>query len=328
MKIENWVLLFFALAIVLFFPFYYHANMTRRAEYATERYNEYITTAGQDAMLSASGNIKDSLLFKEKTQRDFTVKTFYRTLNACMGYDNPMEEYLTQYYVPCMVMVDFDGFYVEYPVEYYDESGTLCVKKVVTNINAWTKQYGSYIVRFYLNNMVKVTKANGENYYEGTYKELYADADDYTKSTLSFMADKDSFLTERSNIISLTLNDVLTEYINLHNTSTMNRYNIKYRFFLPESFYSGARNVTAPCIIAFLQGVQEQADVDYINIYSIAGNELVKSKTYYGHTEADGTKMYHEDGCSLLTDKDEGWGSMSSMAEQGYYPCPDCVIGN
>ena len=95
---------------------------------------------------------------------------------------------------------------------------------------------------------------------------------------------------------------------------------------MPEDFYKKARSIESPCIISFMQGVQTTIGRDYINVFSMAGGELIDGAPFFIEKGRDGKNYYHYESCSEITDNKDKWSSMDECARKGAYPCPVCVL--
>lgn len=94
----------------------------------------------------------------------------------------------------------------------------------------------------------------------------------------------------KNDVIIRSLNHQIEYYINKHNLSA-DDYNQKYTFTMPEiSGEDWSRLLQNPTVISFLQGRHTmQEDNNFLNIYSLAGGEIMEKYHYF----IDDTGVYH-----------------------------------
>lgn len=318
--------------ICFFAPVYYKSSVSAQVEIESTNYSEYITTACYDAMQNAE--MINGLCFSSSLQRDRVVDAFYKSLSECFNYKSDVQQQLLQYYVPCIALIDTDGFYISYTEETTAPDGSINYIEYTTPINKWTDTYGRYRIIYRLDNRVEVTEMATNTTFKGTNGEVYSQLVSYCTATgvalpteVTFLADNALFADTKNNTIVTATVLQIEYYINVHN-DFYNNNDAKYRFELPRvEGEDWARLLKNPTIISFLQGMQASYGTSYLNVYAMAGAELTKAITYDMSRDASGVLFYHEHGCPYNTTTLKS-DTMSKCASKGAEPCPHCIWTN
>lgn len=332
MKLENFIIIFLIVMLCLFTPLLYRSMLSSQVAIETNSYSEYITTACYDAMGNAE--MINGYCFASEIQRDKVVDAFYMSLSECFNYKSDIQKHLLQYYVPCIAMIDTDGFYISYTQQVVAPDGSFGYIEYTTPITKWTDTFGQYRIVYRLDNRIELTDMGTNTTLNGTYSDVYIQLVNYCNANgigyptaLNFLANDQEFADTKNNTIVTATVKQIEYYINAHN-DLYNNYDAKYRFELPRvEGEDWARLLKNPTVISFLQGMQASYGSDYLNVYSMAGAELTKALTYDISRDATGTLYYHEHGCpyntgTLRTD------TMKKCASNGAEPCPHCIWTN
>lgn len=231
------------------------------------------------------------------------------------------------YYVPCVVLVDLDGYYVNYTTTYQSADGVNLYTRITTGLNTWSRMYGSYTVRYTLNDGVEVTRPingslNGE-VFSGKYCDVYEEMG--RPAMLDFLADEEQFHNEQRSVIADITSEQINYFIDTHN-DLYNRKDCSYTFTMPATAEDiKTRLMDEPSVIAFAQGIQYSTTRGHINVYAFTGSIEDLQKTYYEKT-VDGDLYYHTKDCvHIAGDTGLKAKTMEACAKNGAYPCPDCV---
>ena len=331
MKFADFIIIFLCIFICFFAPVFYRESLSSQAQIESTNYSEYITTACFDAMQSAT--LENDLCFATKTQRDTVIDTFYMSLSNCFNYKSNIQMQLLQYYVPCIALIDTDGFYISYTQDTIANDGSISYIEYTTPIIHWTETYGNYLLVYRLDNRLDVTDKNTNTTYSGTNQDIYnylLAQNGFVSPHLQFLSDDALFNEAKNNaIINATVLQI-EYYINMHN-QFYNQYDAKYTFELPRvADEDWARLLKNPTIISFLQGMQSQYGTSYINIYAMSGAELTKALLYdITRDVASGTLYYHEQGCPMYNATDVlRSDTMKKCASLGAEPCTHCIFSN
>lgn len=218
-------------------------------------------------------------------KRLYTLEIFYKSLAKNVDRDNDVQAVSMPEYTPFVILVDTNGFYISYNA-CFDEYGNGIVPddmdqlNSISNLNTWVENYGNTTVRYYLNDFVDVTLADG-TFYTGLRENVYQELPDAAKAKLPFLASKESYGEYRINVVARTMEDVMNYYLN---TQIINHseYNTGYDITLPETIGEDwSRMLLHPTVISFMQGDQKYVDGRVLNIYAYAAGELNTRYRYF-----------------------------------------------
>lgn len=338
MRFNHLIILFALILIGFSLPVFLKTNISVRAAQLNNDYSSYLVTATEGAMDAVASVDTGRYFFSSQAKRKKAIETFYETLIQCFNYDHSTYKDLVRYYVPCVFMIDTDGFYIEYTSEYRNQAGIAEYNEIITPINKWSKNYSigsngitghSYTVEYHLDDTVVITYTDNHGEVEtveGDYQDVYTKMGLPTELQHIF-GSRETFIYEKKEVIMSTLSAQMEFYINAHSESANQLNQVQYQFTLPTiTGEDWARLIDAPTLISFLQGVQTPYGNSFLNIYALAGAEIEKNVFYYISQSGTGVKYYHRSWCSGLTDVDKKQAySMEQAAKHGAYPCPECV---
>ena len=346
MKLTDYLIVFMGIFLSMALVVFFGINMYTKAGTTNIQYANALTSACYDA----SGTIKQELnsdgVWDAVSDRERTLKTFYNTLEFCFNTEFTANADDTHRYTPVVCLIDNNGYYISYNST-FDDYGNVYINgekaasyntnssdihhkayyesMTISPINTWTKQYGKYTVRFFLNDIIEIRDDEG-NYYKDKKDDLLkileqaaiagnnelktslesikVDADEkvYEVTTLGDLF-KGNYINndistpmydaEKNKVIVNCINSEVEYYINHQNIMAQNN-EIPYEFTMPEiAGEDWHRLLSNPTVISFLQGRQASTGREFANVYSLAGGELIKDNSYYITTDADGVKRYH-----------------------------------
>lgn len=353
MKI-NYALVFVIIAYALISIKNFETVQMKRVEHLGLRYNWAIDTATDDAALVLA---KDKILFnksKDKVNKELAVETFFRTLELNFGIEegsnvftntidtDSNDEYFINYgdknsrmidreflnnsfkqylrtYVPCILVIDYDGYYIS-SLQEYTHNGNTRIEHLFG-----PKKYFSHlskdgnIINFTVEDKVSLIKANTYQYETGTREEIGNTTGD------SLLLDPVLFEDIRRTTITTAIENDLHRVIGNHN-KLANMYGINYVFTLPTVEDEEWNNVIDDIgVVTFIQGIPMGSK--RYNNYAFAGGRVTKAPIYYGaFVEKNGSTIwvYHRNECISLAEHHEVFYSKESAAKEGYFPCADC----
>lgn len=320
MKLSHYSIFFAIILTTVLTVMILHTYLLNKQVNESIEMERAVSSATEASLMSAYTD--EDEIFSEAKSRETAIDSFYQQLNKSLGFAGSREN-LSFLYVPFVVLVDNDGYYVSYQTVDKDSDGNSFDDIVISNKYTFTSNYSGYHVRFFQNNTVNVSDLNGKSY-TGTYDEIYNELGQ--PLVLHFMSSLDSFLNEKRTVIVGLIEDELTYLIKTHNTG-MNDNGWEYSLSLPATDGDNqARLLDAPSVIAFYQGEQKNTTEGYINVYAFAGSIIDDASMYFEEYDTNGDLYYHKKGCSYLgtTDNNEGK-TMQDCAEDGAIPCPDCI---
>lgn len=353
MKI-NYVLVFVIIAYALISIKNFETEQMKRVEHLALRYNWAIDTATDDAALVLA---KDKTVFNQsngKINKELAVETFFRTLELNFGIEEESavfidsndpdsnDEYFIDYgeensrkkdkefsnnsfrqylraYIPCILVVDFDGYYIS-SLKEYTSSGMTRIEHLFG-----PKKYFSHlstdgnIINFTVGDTVSLFESNTYKYQTGTRENIARETGD------KLLLDPDLFEDVRRTTITNAIQNDLQRVIGEHN-KLANMYGVNYIFTLPTVEDEEWNNVIDDIgIVTFIQGIPIGSK--RYNNYAFAGARVLKAPIYYGEFVEKGGNtiwVYHRENCQTLTDYHEVFYSKENAAGEGYFPCVDC----
>lgn len=321
MRAQHWTLLVAIFGMILFGMVSVSNYLLHTQTVKTEELESALVGSAQAAL--AEGNIGETEIFETEETREDAIRVFYKTYTKAMRlYGNRQD--LARYYVPFIMLVDNDGYYMSYIQSDIDFSGDKFYDDIVTTKTTWSVNYTGFTVRYFLNNSVEVTRSNGKTY-SGMYDKVWEDMG--KPSTLNFMASYDNFLAEKNYQICQLTEAEVNYYIKTHNIYENQALNADYTFTMPATDDdSHNRLMDEPSVIAFTQGYQKSISAGFVNAYALSGSIVDKARDYYIVEDSSGTLYYHEEGCSNVGRIDNVEKvTMYDAAKHGAIPCPDCV---
>lgn len=295
---SKYFITFLAMMLAFFGLYSVAADVSTASSVKNKQYQNYLTTATFDAAKEMRQSMTDSGAVTTEKDRSRVENTFYNSLAMDFGYTTDEDMARLHSYVPALVLIDTDGYYVCYDKMVEGSDGTEKIMSVTSPLNTWatnfTTQNGNqYLLRYYLGNTVEIIKPDGSSV-KDTYSEVLKKIDD-TNVTEKLENDygfgkASTYESKRNSIIIPETENKIEYYINAHNDYAQ-QYNTTYVFSMPETADDDwIRVLTNPTCIAFLQGVRVSNKSDYLNIYSIGGGEIKKNTGIVYTANADGTK--------------------------------------
>ena len=252
-------------------------------------------------------------------------------------------------YIPCLAVIDYDGYYIMKHVEYQKWDGHGIVSEIRM---AWMpKRAFSYSDDRYV---YSLTLGNDIIAYDKYTQQIYRDtADNFiadgTLPDSRLLADDPStagdaledFDVRRRNAIIECLQKDIAYTINNHN-NIAKYYGITYYFSIPAIEHDiWSRTIDDIGLVAFFQGMPMGSSGEYVNIFSLGGTRIFKASKYY--LDIDGTPdaklaggliyYYHTaEDCPYLNPSPsfrppEGYpmrDTAKECASEGYFPCEHC----
>ena len=275
MKIHHLALFFIS---IFFCCFYIYGFMSQKAVSYSTTDKEYslMLTSACNASLEAlnSEDFKDKNVFTYKN-RITALNTFYRVLAHNMNLDGASDEQLIKNYVPLLIFVDTNGFYMIYSPEFNSSKEIILLEDfnepmVLSSVYTWSRSYDGYIVRFYLNDYIEIIAPDGMKF-DGCREEL---SKMEIAKKLTFLLSEDEFESEKrdcilskiENEINLCLN---TQKINVDGYFT--GYTVNLPFHEHDDYADMIKN---PSIITLMQGNQTIVSDKMYNIYSFVIAEM------------------------------------------------------
>ncbi len=279
-------------------------------------YNKKLDSAAFDA---ATGLVEYDATNKLSINKEEALNQFFKSLYANFGVssDQDVQDKLRMY-IPVIVITDIDGFYINY-MEKVKLDGYSYNKRIWTEKIPYTTQVDSHVYQFSLGEMseyVHIFDSDANTYYEGYRKDIEK------QHSVPYLGDE--FDNLRRTAITDTIQSKMEYYINFHN-EIANQSGMTYSFYLPsEEDNPWIRTVDDVSFLFLFQGYPyDTISVGFYNRCVFAGARITKSNQYYINI-IDSQLYYHEEGCPLLDNHSEGYGTKEECAIKGAYPCNEC----
>lgn len=317
MKITDLAILF----VIIVLPFnlinYLKIGDVKSSSFRTIEINRILDTAIQDgtAKLVEVGANNRVIINKERA-----VQAFFNSLYVNFDVlDNSVLQRKISGYVPVIVIVDYDGYYVISQETYKNSDSYSEIKHVWKPKKMFSYSDDIYVYTFTLDDHITVYNTLTKAFYKGDYHDLKG-------KFASNVINDDTFFQQirRKTIIENIKGDV-NYCINKHNDIAL-KYGITYHFSVPsisnEDWY---RTINDVGMLAFFQGLPISTSGERFNSFALGGARIVKGPKYYVEVNATtGVKHYHRESCTILTTMDTVLNSRQECAKNGYFPCIVC----
>lgn len=253
---------------------YYNTQTEAGVATVKRQYRAYMQNACESAVNSV--DFTKQTVFGATADRQKAVKTFFSTLAGSLNREGVYADELLRY-IPVIILLDYDGFYA-----WHGEQSDIPITEFVS----WSESVGKYVVRYYLDEYVKVTDTAAGRIYYGERDEVYNLVNDVL---LGYLHDEEEFEFRKNHAITSAVKKTIQYYIN---NNRLNEFNIGYDVELAKlDSEDWGRLIKAPTILAFLQGKQlkEINSNIVLNIYSFSGTEITGSYHYF----IDEANKYH-----------------------------------
>ncbi len=328
MKITTNLTLVFVLILLPYFIIN-NINVThnRQNVILETRYNHAMDTATQDAakalIINGSQGAESQYEFQKRLRinKEEAVQTFFNSLYLNFDvFDNSAGQGVINSYVPVILIVGYDGYYVYYMDEFTNATGEKELKHVWSPKKpyAHSDQNGNTF-GFTLDDFVTVNRNTDQQWFEGFRGEIAGTA------SIPLLNDASTFdQVRRASIVNPIQKD-LEHYINMYNNFAK-RNGVAYTFTLPLISQEEWNNtINDVGVLSFVQGMP--MGEKYYNNYALGGSRVVKKPIYNGII-ANGRKYYYSrNSCTSSFTTEEVFSSEKDAASNGYIPL-DCTVGN
>lgn len=309
---------------MIVFPFFIinqiHADGQKLSLRTEMRYNAAIDAAVQDAALMLIPNEKQEFEAQYESAKNVranleaAMDAFYRTLYVNFGIaDDPQAQALLDVYIPAIVVIGYDGYYLYADDEFANRDGEPESRHVwyAKKPYAYRDAAGNSL-SFTLDEFVTAYEPGTQTWRRGFRRDIAS------SSAVPLLQDAAVFEQVRRWTIVSSIQGDLQYYINRHN-AVAKRYGVSYTFTLPaisgEEWNNTIQDVG---VIAFVQGIP--IGDRYYNNYALGGARIVKRGEFAG-IFANGIKYYYRRSeCSSPLPTQETFQSEKEAARNGYYP--------
>lgn len=291
------------------------------------------------AMESSVSKLKqmesDSL---EVSDLNRVADSFFSSMYASLGIlSDPLAQEKFRAYVPMIVVVTTNGYFLMYNDEYLTTDGYTYITRRWSELKPYYYQDGYFTYRFSLSPDITIYDGGGllgpintTKLYKFTVEEIRNDdsfAEFRNRYSDNFLLNQELFPLIKQQSMVDCLNSDISWYVSRHNEIASN-YGITYQFGLPSDNSSWAKTIDSPGIIVVFQGMPlvEGSNRVY-NRVAFSGAGIRKDGVYY--IEQHGWYyLYHKSGCPLLEGnlniRDEYYYSVEECSRLGCYACRYC----
>lgn len=324
MKVSNYVIMF----CILFLGFVLVTNSSTNAlDTITKKqidYNNAVDTAIEDAAQQVVNQDDNRGVLKD---RDIILQNYFLSLYSSLGsLSDASSQQMIQLYTPVFIIVDNDGFYVNYCDEI---NGGTNFGRVWSTKYPFGYDSGAYSYAFRLDGTMTVLNKSTNAVTVGTYKDIRS----AITGTICSTKTEDEVNKIIHTIAVSELTDKMENFINRHNKIAKNS-GLNYQFSMPvieDSTWSSTLEGTS--IFAIFQADPYDDGLGGVyNRIAFGGAKITKSSLYYlKQSDDSGILMYHRPGCPSLaglTDEElanlDAYNSKRECAQHGAYYCEIC----
>ncbi|HEY8499472.1 MAG TPA: hypothetical protein VIL89_02545 [Clostridia bacterium] len=316
MKLTDLSILFVIIVLPFILILRIKSENLQNAAYKSEVINRYLDAAVEDASeaMIIRGVDKEIEISCENA-----VNTFFNTLfiNFNVGGDERAKSLLSAY-IPVIVLIDYDGYFVMSMEEYTNSKGEAEQKMIWKPKKPYVYESGGFIYLFTLEQKVTVYSSSSKRFYEGLPEDIKVNlpAADVLENGL--------FDDVRKRTIVESIKNDVNAAINKHNKYAV-RFGITYNFS-PPSISDGdwQRNIEDVGFLAFFQGLPIGLNGQRYNSFALGAARIVRKSIYYIEKGANDLFYYHRDKCQVLTERNKPYDSREECALDGAFPCPVC----
>lgn len=320
MKITDWAIIFVLIAGPLLWISSWNTEQLREANRLEIRYNSVLKTAAQDA-----GNLlnrNESQHYESgygsakfmRADKEAGLAALKETLALNFGIaDDPLAMQAFMTYIPAVVVIDYDGYYI-YAMEELTGTDGYSVAE-----HRWRPKK-PYVYRdqegkslsFTLDQRVTVVNPVTGESVTGLRETVGSEW------SIPVLQNEEAFEQVRRSVIVRSIEDDLAGIIHRHNEISR-KLGVSYTFTLPVIPQEEWNNTVDDVgVLVFLQGIP--VGNQYYNNYALGGGRLVKRRPVYGgiHPET-GIRYAFNDRCPFPFQPVEVFTNSRDAAASGYF---------
>lgn len=322
MKITDWSIIFVIIAIPIILLAGWQTAQLRQTRVTEIAYTTALRTAVQDAGMVLTGNHLQayeygySSLKQSRADKEAALDTLLNSLGHNLGIaDDPPAMLELMRYIPAVVVIDYDGYYIYELAEVTDDNNNIAIAATHQWLPkkpfVYEDQAGQSIA-FTLDQQVTVINhQNGESVH-GLREELSG------LNLSELLRNEDLFEQVRRVTIVHSIEAELARAVERHNV-LVRRLGWKYLFTMPTIPQEDWSNtLDEPGILVFLQGIPN--GIGQYNNYALGGGRKVKSRSYIaGEDPLTGLRYVSDAHCDLPFEPIETYAHKRDAAAAGYY---------
>lgn len=288
-----------------------------QAERIRHHYDQVLNRAihdGAHALIKSDSLTQGQLDYKIKINPMTGIEQFYKSLGNNLNAESKDKQAELTLYVPCLIVIDFDGFYVYGAERFVGENGEQKTVHILRPKVLFAYPIGDQVIIFHVNGNVVVYDSVSQIQLLYTWTE-FEELPEYSHLPLKEI---------RIKVIADTIEKALTEQVNQHNLFA-HQNGISYTFFVPQidepELVNGFSDIG---MIAFFQGMPI-GGTDRLNLYSFGGSRVYEKSILSGYS-IGGKWIVCRKTCTEYLEHEpiQVFRSSEEAAKEGYYPCTIC----
>lgn len=321
MKITDWSLIFVIILLPICVIAGWDTSQLRQTKILEIQYTTALRTAVQDAgvILTLNYSQADEYSYDSNKQARVNKEEALAVLKNSLGYnlgiaDDSAAMEALMLYIPAVVVIDYDGFYMYELDEVRDgdnelESGHQWMPK---RPFVYKNEYSHRSASFTLDDQLTIIDHLTGDQIQGKRGEL----PEYLLPEL--LSDTEKFDQLRKASIVRSIEQELARAIENHNT-VVRGLGWTYIFTMPTiSQEDWSNTLDEPGVLVFLQGIP--AGASRFNNYALGGGRVVKSKRLWAGNDPVSGLPYASSGiCNLPFTANEVYINRKNAAKSGYY---------
>ena len=290
-----------------------------------------------DALLTsincAAIALSEAYAAKGESALQIASDAFFQSLYICLGTEgDKTKEQELNLYVPAMVLVDIEGFYICFLEQVSAEDGTV-LQHVWSECQPYYYEDSAFLYRFGLDDTVyTVEKATGMILHT-SYEEVMTDTMLQTYYSAGTLFDTVEAYRERKlYAIRTSMEESLSEILVSHNRIA-GQYGLEVWFSIPEFFQSFTPAMDNPSMVAVFQGWPLSADGTLLYQNCANASAYIQKEQQYllelpSHTGNSTFSVFHKKSCSYIGTygmiQNFEVTKKEAVSVYGAYACPHC----
>lgn len=268
MKFTDLSLVFLLFAVTVFTGLDVRIRLIDQTMRITERYDQIIDTAAVDALRNTVE--EDNYGRKVFVNKDATMERFLEELYLSFDiYENNVSQEVFREYLPVVLLVEMDGFYVNTYRDADNPVGSKCRERSFGEKQYFRTEEGAWEIYFSFADYISLVNKSSGRILEGT-------PDAVSKQLpLNFLQDRKRYEERKKRTVIEAIREQLEQEVNAN--PKLDKTDIQYRFSFPyidyEEWYQSVRDVS---LLAFFQGLPMGVGDKTYNRFVFSGSRLEK----------------------------------------------------
>ena len=282
---------------------------------------------------SAASTLSEAYTAKGNSALKQASDTFFQSLYVCLETEgDKVKEQELNLYIPAVVMVDMDGFYICFLEQVSSVDGPI-LQHVWSECQPYYYEDAAFLYRFGLDDVVYTVEKETGMLLQTSYEEVMSDSMLQTYYAAGdVFATAESYREKKLYAIRTSITESLSEILVSHN-GIAGQYGLDIWFRMPDFLQTFTPAMEQPSILAVFQGWPLSADGTLLyNNCANASSYIKKEQRYLlelpAQTGNSAFSVFHKGTCTyagtygLLQSFEVTKGD--AVSEYGAYACPHC----